>query len=172
MSLVAVVASAACTTVLGIDEDYTPLGDAGTGGTSATGSGTTPTGSGTTPTGTTATGSGGTAGAGGGTPTGNLLPQGSPCTDGAACDSSHCVDDVCCDTACDGECHACSAAKNDGTDGTCAPIPAYDDPDEECLTDYACDGNGTCKREDGVACTGGGNCISGNCDDENEECVR
>jgi hypothetical protein len=162
--------------VLGIDEDYTPLGDAGTGGTTATGSGTTSTGSGTTSTGSgttstgsTSTGSGGAAGAGGGTPTGNLLPLGSPCSGGAACDSSLCVDDVCCDDVCDGECEACSAATSGGTDGTCSPIPAYDDPDGECNADYACDGNGACKREDGVACTGGGNCISAKC--EGNVCV-
>lgn len=34
--------------------------------------------------------------------------QGTRCTDATACLSGHCVDGVCCETACDGDCEACS----------------------------------------------------------------
>lgn len=43
-----------------------------------------------------------------------------PCTDGSTCSSGFCVDDVCCDTECDGVCQGCSAiAKGGGADGVC-----------------------------------------------------
>jgi hypothetical protein len=50
----------------------------------------------------------------------------------SACASGNCVDGVCCNTACTGECQACSALLTGGTDGTCVPIPADQDPQDEC----------------------------------------
>ena len=57
------------------------------------------------------------------------LANGDKCTMGADCASQLCVDGVCCDTACTGTCEACNLP---GTAGTCSPIPANTDPDQEC----------------------------------------
>jgi hypothetical protein len=53
--------------------------------------------------------------------------QGS-CNSDVECTSGHCVDHVCCDSACGGndtsDCQACSVAAGAMTDGTCSPIAA------------------------------------------------
>jgi uncharacterized protein (TIGR03382 family) len=79
---------------------------------------------------------------------------GTACTSAPRCASGFCVDGFCCDNACDGQCQACSAARN-GTDqnGTCGPIQAGADPDSECLPEAACgntgfcDGAGACQKQ-------------------------
>jgi hypothetical protein len=61
--------------------------------------------------------------------------------------------DVCCDTACNGTCQSCQAAKTGGTDGVCGNILDGIDPENECsggacnMTsgDYCCNGDGTCQ---------------------------
>ncbi len=63
------------------------------------------------------------------------LPLGSPCERGADCRSGWCVDDVCCDTPCDGVCVRC------GSDGACAASPAGSDPDSDCGTCAVCKGS-------------------------------
>jgi hypothetical protein len=69
-------------------------------------------------------------------------PAGDPCTSGDTCVSGHCVDGVCCESACDGTCEACSLTKNGTADGTCAPVSAGEDPDDECgFAPGACTGN-------------------------------
>jgi hypothetical protein len=68
--------------------------------------------------------------------------SGEDCADASACISGACVDGVCCESICDGTCERCDAV---GTEGTCAPVPAGDDPDDECA--LACDGAGTCEAE-------------------------
>ncbi len=106
------------------------------------------------------------------------LGIGQSCTADFQCTSTHCVDGVCCDMACDGTCEACSAVKTGGTDGTCAPIPEGMDPDGECPDqgpcglDGSCDGSGACQFypsgtscDDGLFCTatdtcdGAGDCV-------------
>ena len=48
------------------------------------------------------------------------LSRAQPCVDASECMTGFCVDDVCCDTACDGVCEACSTiAKGGGVDGEC-----------------------------------------------------
>ena len=51
------------------------------------------------------------------------LPNGSPCTTGSICQSTFCVDGVCCDKACGGtvatDCQACSTAAGAAVNGTC-----------------------------------------------------
>lgn len=71
------------------------------------------------------------------------------------CASGNCVDGVCCDVACGDACQACISAFTGVPDGTCAPVPADQDPrnrcDEgpgypkSCLSDGLCDGAGKCR---------------------------
>lgn len=83
------------------------------------------------------------------------LQPGQSCTENSKCASGHCVDDVCCNTACGGNCDRCNLS---GFEGTCK------------LVDDACTGNcdkcglsGNCEADsthcsgDCVLCTGGGN---------------
>jgi N-acetylneuraminic acid mutarotase len=83
------------------------------------------------------------------------LPDGSPCAAPNECLSGNCIDDVCCDSACDGLCSACTAAKKGaGDDGVCGAIPAAQDPEDDCPDqesttcglDGFCDGEGACRR--------------------------
>jgi hypothetical protein len=162
--IVVVVCSAACTAALGIDGDYEPLPDDGSsssaGGSSAGGGsvgGSVGVG-GSSVGGTGAGGNGGSAGA---------QPLGAPCRGNGDCASNSCPPDdgICCDTPCNGVCRGCAAAKTGVADGTCTPIPAYDDPDAECNATKACDGVNTCKNLDGETCNSNANCISDNCSD-------
>jgi hypothetical protein len=85
------------------------------------------------------------------------LPDGSSCTGGAECASGICADGVCCNRACDGLCQACNVT---GMEGTCAPVPAGEDPANDCAQDPlascardgTCDGAGTCRRYQMAAC--------------------
>ncbi|MGH2532327.1 MAG: hypothetical protein ACRDJW_08455 [Thermomicrobiales bacterium] len=60
-------------------------------------------------------------------------PPGTPCTRATECASFHCVDGVCCDSSCTGQCEACSAA---GICTTVSGAPRGNRP--------ACPGNGAC----------------------------
>lgn len=113
------------------------------------------------------------------------LTLGSSCEASSECQSEHCVDGVCCESACDGACTAC------GGDGKCDVMPE-DDPecgvipcadDTECLdyddgeiTERRCAAFGTCKlptdcpvtprpartkcsSSDGAICDGQGACV-------------
>lgn len=86
-------------------------------------------------------------------------PLGTVCNSDSACgEQGQCVDGVCCDTACGGECQACTRAKTGQPDGTCAPVTKDADPDEECAADLgaclaaACDGAGSCRVAAGTTC--------------------
>lgn len=83
---------------------------------------------------------------------------GEACTDDDQCGSGHCVDEVCCDVACDGTCEACNV---EGQLGTCTAIPDGEDPDDECEDEGAsscgysgvCDGARACaKYTEGTIC--------------------
>jgi len=81
------------------------------------------------------------------------LANGDACADARACGSGHCVDGVCCNAKCDGQCESCSATK-----GTCLPVsgdPAGTRPKcggEPCKG--RCDGfnGGTCTYPGGKVC--------------------
>lgn len=83
--------------------------------------------------------------------------QGARCRFGAECTSGFCADGVCCDSACDGVCRACTAAKKGtGADGVCGDVPPELDParcalfrGSPCKSDAQC-GTGHCV--DGVCC--------------------
>ena len=62
-------------------------------------------------------------------------PDGSACRLNSDCKSSICVDEVCCDSACDGICERCDIA---GRLGTCAIIDNHTDPDDECPACEVC----------------------------------
>ncbi|HEY0712949.1 MAG TPA: hypothetical protein VGF45_09770 [Polyangia bacterium] len=121
-----------------------------------------------------------------------LLASGATCNaslGGKDCKSGHCIDGVCCDTACTGTCNACTQAKTGQRNGLCAPVRAGTDPDEECLAEAptscgktgVCDGQSACRvYPDGTSCgtgccSGGGNrdgvcsyvCRAGRCDRNN-----
>ncbi len=70
------------------------------------------------------------------------------CVENAECESTFCVDGVCCASACAGgtsDCKACSIAAGAPSDGTCAP-----------LTGASC--------SDGDSCTVGDTCNAGTCE--------
>ncbi len=79
--------------------------------------------------------------------------NGTSCGAANECTYNACVDGVCCESACPGLCYACSKAKNGATSGSCLPIAAGTDPDNECASsnastcgqDGTCDGNGACR---------------------------
>lgn len=91
--------------------------------------------------------------------------QGEACTADAECGSDHCVNNFCCDEACDGACEACSAALSTGANGTCSPAETNTDPGDLCAGALACTAAGVCEKADGVSCSAGSECDSGNCVD-------
>lgn len=102
------------------------------------------------------------------------VPDGEPCSQDDDCDSTHCVDGVCCNTECTGICQSCdltgfvgvctSHALNTDEDaecgscdicngaGACMPVAVNTDPKEDCVTtepdtcnyNGICDGTGSC----------------------------
>jgi len=117
------------------------------------------------------TGAGGSGGtSGGGRPVADrcdppeeLLVRGEACTCHDACESGHCVDGVCCASACDQTCEACNVQ---GSEGSCAAVPAGELPPDSrqcealdpstCGTDGTCDGNRGCRlHPDGTVCKAG-----------------
>lgn len=60
---------------------------------------------------------------------GQHAKNGASCQMSSECMSGNCVDGVCCDTPCAGTCESCNVT---GMAGTCSPIPANTDPDQEC----------------------------------------
>ncbi len=95
--------------------------------------------------------------------------QGGYCDEPSDCDSSlYCVDNVCCNTACNGSCQACDLS---GSVGTCSDVPNGQDPDNECgaiscgsyYYGWGGSGNNTCYQRADVSaasatCNGGGAC--------------
>jgi hypothetical protein len=86
-----------------------------------------------------------------------LRANGASCLSGGECDSTLCVDGVCCGSACGGTCESCNQI---GKQGTCSPVPAgmpapecADQGAASCGFDGACNGGGGCRRYGpGVAC--------------------
>ena len=81
-------------------------------------------------------------------------PSATSCKNGGQCDSGFCVDGLCCDTACDQVCEACTAAlKGSGSDGVCGTVPADQAVDDDCVVSQ------------GAPCTADGECETGLCVD-------
>ena len=93
---------------------------------------------------------------------------GTACTGTADCAGGRfCVDSVCCDTTCGGVCNSCLSSQTHGSTGTCAPIAAGLDPDNECAGPTACNGASSCYTSaQGSSCSHGYECTTGVCDSE------
>jgi hypothetical protein len=89
--------------------------------------------------------------------------NGNACGCAEECASGFCVDNVCCNSACDGTCQACNLGSSPGL---CSPIPAgmapvlagqcRADPASSCGLDGTCDGAGGCRKyPDGSVCQPG-----------------
>jgi hypothetical protein len=84
---------------------------------------------------------------------------GGPCAADADCEGRHCVDGVCCASAC-GVCERCDTP----TPGQCAPVVSAEDV-ITCTGANACDASGRCRAKNGQACTSVSDCVSGFCVD-------
>ena len=102
------------------------------------------------------------------------LTLGAPCIAGASCESGNCADGVCCDTACDGECHSCRLSDSKGV---CTAIPdGEDDPDETCDDGVFCNGeehcgNGACVSS-GNPCNEGDDNVCNDCSETTDSCIQ
>jgi hypothetical protein len=90
---------------------------------------------------------------------------GSTCSRDNECKSDQCVDGVCCNSDCTGECEMCLEAHTGEADGNCAPIIAEQDPDDECPPFHTCNGAGDCELALGSVCSDDRDCVSGECTD-------
>lgn len=96
---------------------------------------------------------------------GCLKLDGQVCTIDAECGSGFCTDGVCCGTRCGGTCEACDQP---GRAGSCDPIPAGQDPADECAataaatcgTSGACSGSRSCALWSGATTCAGASCDS------------
>lgn len=88
---------------------------------------------------------------------------GEGCTAAGQCASGFCVDGVCCDVAaCTGACKSCNVP---GSAGTCVLAKAGTEVAGSCDAGKACDGTGSCKTKNSVACASAADCASGFCVD-------
>ncbi|MDC3984826.1 MopE-related protein [Polyangium jinanense] len=87
--------------------------------------------------------------------------NGQTCSTPDECGSGNCVDNVCCNSSCNGVCQACNTA---GNPGVCSPVPVGTS-DSLCPTGQGCDGAGGCKKLNGQACASAAECNSGHCVD-------
>jgi hypothetical protein len=97
-----------------------------------------------------------------------LQPLGAACTGNEQCDSSHCVEGLCCDLAeCAGPCRSCAVP---GMLGSCKPLPIDGSPRPPgcptsaaatCGTTGKCDGAGACQRYGGETPCGKRTCSGG-----------
>lgn len=97
------------------------------------------------------------------------LVQGSACFTPNQCTTNFCVDGVCCESACNSLCMACSASLGQGQDGQCSPVLSGADPKGDCEatppstcgTDGECNGGGACRMHGATATCGASSCMGG-----------
>lgn len=108
------------------------------------------------------------------------LANGSTCKVDSDCSTGHCVDQVCCNTACDNRCNSCREdQKGSGADGVCGPVESLSNPRlapctaqavETCGTTGLCDGQGKCAvYAKGVEC-GPPGCVGDAAEDPADSC--
>jgi len=74
-----------------------------------------------------------------------ILAPGAECSTSAQCESGHCAQGVCCETACDAGCESCRAtAKASGPSGICGPVGLGTDPYDACEAADICGNTGVC----------------------------
>ena len=89
------------------------------------------------------------------------LDNGQACNQGGDCLSGFCADGLCCDSSCGGTCEACDIV---GSEGSCTPLAAGQDPQSECAAG-ACNGGGDCALDNGQSCAKTSDCLSDHCAD-------
>lgn len=98
--------------------------------------------------------------------------QGWSCFEDDQCSTGHCVDSICCESACDGECASCGlvSPQTQAYDGVCRPVtnadddvPPGSDPKNECRGARSCNANGECRAAAGEGCRWDGDCATGHC---------
>ena len=92
-----------------------------------------------------------------------LKADGVACGAGSECQSTFCVEGVCCDGLCDGVCQSClGSLKGSGSSGTCGSIAKGTDPKDKCAPGTTacgapgtCDGQGACQAsaDPGTTCS-------------------
>lgn len=92
----------------------------------------------------------------------SLCPLGTACdaSQAAECLNGFCVDGVCCESACSGQCRACSAS------GTCGDVAmGMDDATKPCPQGSVCGpvGSGECLKKAGEMCMTSSECLNNNC---------
>lgn len=88
--------------------------------------------------------------------------EGAACAAAGDCLSGFCVDGVCCNMACGSLCKSCNVA---GSVGTCVNVPKAIEDAPGCTGVNSCDGNGSCKKDDGQSCVFAAECANGVCAD-------
>jgi hypothetical protein len=63
---------------------------------------------------------------------------GAPCSIGGDCESGYCVDGVCCNQPCSGQCEACVESLTGWTSGECMMVLDGTDPDGDCQPGETC----------------------------------
>lgn len=87
--------------------------------------------------------------------------DGTTCAAKNECKSDACVDTVCCNEVCDGDCKSCNI---NGSAGTCTNIPLDGTDDApQCDGNNVCNGAGACKLKLGESCNIDADCASGKC---------
>lgn len=82
-----------------------------------------------------------------------------------SCASGFCTDGVCCESACEEACAACSEEKTGVESGECRSVKNGTDPDGECTSPQVCTQNGCGLALNGTICVAAENCNSGFCRD-------
>jgi hypothetical protein len=97
----------------------------------------------------------------------DALENGAVCTANKQCQSGFCVDGLCCDKACDGQCETCKKAEGADDDGSCGGLLEEKtcDDESECTTDDVCK-LGKCEGEtkDEASVCANGACFEGVCE--------
>ncbi len=100
--------------------------------------------------------------------------NGDPCSAGSECGTGHCVDGVCCATACaggSGDCQACSIAAGAAADGICGPSSGNTCNDANACTQSDTCQAGSCVGNSPVVCTASDQChLAGTCSTSTGAC--